>query len=148
MSDQEAVQSGDSSEVQSILDRLVALKDDLAVEFEKLGFGKDMLLQVHNALDVAGAAVASRGVAAAHDLNDDLAASPEDRPAVQGQESTPINTDANVNQQSPADPAVPVVSGAPVVSDASQAPAVVVVQPADGAPVGSEDDEPHAPLPG
>lgn len=121
---------------QALLDKFSAFKDELAAHFEDLGFGKDVLLRVHAALDEAHAVVASHKPVEGYDLNVDLAEKPEDHPAVQGHVPTPINTDDDVNQASPVDPAVAVVSGAP--TDAADDPEQRV----------GSDDEPHAPLPG
>jgi hypothetical protein len=85
------------SDADNKLDELVkefdAFKDRLKEIYEELGLGKDELLRAHDALDLAAEAVTAHGHLGGHDLNDDLAAKPEDHPAVQGQVSTPINMD-------------------------------------------------------
>jgi hypothetical protein len=95
-----------SSDAQNNLDSLVAefdaFKERIKEIYEQLGLGKDELLRAHGALDVASAAVAAHGGRDGHDLNDDLAASPEDHPAAQGHVPTPINMDDPA-----ADPEVP-----------------------------------------
>lgn len=141
--DSAAAEQDDRSHVaQEILDYLDSVKEKLAADFERLGLGKDMLLRVHDALDVAHATVASARPVEGHDLNVDLAENPEDHPAPQGQQPTPINTDDNVNQASPEAPAQPVISGAPQDAPAPAAvPADPAVQPARPA----EGDAPASP---
>lgn len=75
--------------VEQLLEKFEDFKQEIADLFSELGLGKDEVLRVHSAVNVAAAAVKSHGPHFGHDLNDDLAESPEDHPAVVGQGEKP-----------------------------------------------------------
>jgi len=88
--------------VKQALEEFDSIKKRIVEIFQDLGLGKDEVLRAHGALDGAAATVAAHGPHQGEDLNDHLAESPEDHPAVQGQEKTPISFD-----EPAADPEVP-----------------------------------------
>lgn len=134
-----------AARIEGFLDRLEQIKEEIASEFEGLGLGKDELLRVHDALGVAAAAVRSHGPVEGHDLNVDLAENPEDHPAPQGQVSTPINMDDNVNQASTVGEPAPVISGVPADAPAQEAPAVAEPQPVQPGQDPAAPSEPQTP---
>lgn len=137
--------------IKAALGELSDLKDKIVGIFaDDEVVGKDVVLDVSNALDAAHARVSAAAPVEGHDLNVDLAASPEDHPAVQGQVPTPIEMDPNVNEQSPTAPAQPVVSGAPqdaapVQTEPVDQPAVASAAPDDAEHRVGPEGEPHAP---
>lgn len=77
----------ENDKVQGILDRIDAFKQEIEQAFGELGYGKDAVLEVHNALDQAAQKVAVQNQPAGLDANVELAEKPEDLPAAQGNET-------------------------------------------------------------
>lgn len=78
------------SKREKLLDKLEAMKDDVAKHFNELGLGKDLYLRVVEAIDGAKREVLIAPLGRGdHDLNDELAKKPEDHPAVVGQGDKP-----------------------------------------------------------
>lgn len=101
-----------NDKVQAILDRIDEFKQEIEQAFGELGYGKDAVLDVHNALDEAAQKVAVTNQPAGLDANVELAEKPEDHPAAQGNETpTPAEQAVPVEQTDQAAGVVPPEEG-------------------------------------
>lgn len=110
-----------NDKVQAILDRIDEFKQEIEQAFGELGYGKDAVLDVHNALDEAAQKVAVTNQPAGLDANVELAEKPEDHPAAQGNETpTPAEQAVPVEQTDQAAGVEPAVQPVPESEPVSQ----------------------------